>query len=123
MSTTATSLDAFAKAVVADYNDDPRYPANAIVLPATVTTREFLAATEHHDLNRVSVVFVREDGAELIVSPRSPSSLLERVKARLGLTPLDITVRPPDGPLVYHDRRAVRARDVVAYEQRVFAFA
>jgi hypothetical protein len=123
MSRTTTSIEAFTQAVLADYQGEPRYPAGSVVLPAAIELDEFVAAMRQHDPHRTTVVFVRDDGAELILTPRPARSLAERVRARFGVLPLDVTVRPAHGRELYHDRRSVRTRDVVAYERRVFAFA
>lgn len=120
------SLKAFQRAITDDYAGSPRYPhSDVLVFPAEFDKEDFFAAVEQRDPTTTTVIFVRDDGAELIISPRAPKSLLERIFARIGVVPHDVEAREPERSMaLYHDELYARGpRALVRLEKRSFAGA
>lgn len=122
ITTSDAALAAFKNAVIEDWNDRPRYPDGAIVLPAERDFADVWHAVKHYDPAKTPIVFVRDDGFELGISPRRPETLRERVLFKIGRLPHDVDIRPSNGTPVYRDQRVLRsARDVADFERRAFA--
>jgi len=97
------------------------YPRGAIVLPAGVGHDEFLAAVKEHSPKTATIVFVRNDGVEMIVAART-RRLYQRLLARVGVQFLDIEIRTPESS-VYRDRHVARGtNDIFRLERRAFSF-
>jgi hypothetical protein len=123
--TTPQTIDAFKRAVAEDYSGMPTLPEGTVVLPADVEGDDLMIALDGRNPFTAPILFVREDGVQMLIVPRRPRRLHERVLSRVGIHPLDIEVRGGQGgrPL-YHDKRYARGvADVMRLERRSFACA
>jgi len=67
--TSPAAIDAFKRAVVADYSGAPSYPNGAVVLPAGLGREAFNKAMQDRDPRTTPLVFVCDDGSQLICTP------------------------------------------------------
>jgi len=115
------ALEAFKQAVADDYAGVSRHGDDCVVLPADISVSEFLDAIgDRHPLS-TTVIFVREDGAQLIATGRQPRSLREHLLAKIGWYPTDIEILPPTGGPPYRESHSRSKRALVRFEHRAFA--
>jgi hypothetical protein len=121
---TQATLEAFTRSCIDDYNGNTRHPNHSVFLPAAISSADFVKCFARRSLAATPVVFVRDDSAEMILTPRLPRTLRERALALLGRVSFDVEVRPADGSTLYQGIASARSpRAVVAYEHRAFALA